>query len=93
MNSKVYREISDQLLTAAKDYPTVTLTGPRQSGKTTLCRMLFPDLPYSNLEDPEIRAFAQDDPPGFLRSFPQGGILDEFQRAPDLASYIQVLVD
>ena len=93
MSSKVYREISNQLLTAAKSYPTVTVTGPRQSGKTTLCRMLFPDLPYSNLEDPEIRAFATDDPRGFFRSFPQGGILDEFQRVPDLTSTIQVIVD
>lgn len=93
MSSKVYREISNQLLTAASSYPTITLTGPRQSGKTTLCRMLFPELPYSNLEDPEIRAFATDDPRGFLRSFPHGGILDEFHRTPDLTSYIQVIVD
>ena len=93
MSGKIQRAISGQLLTAAKNYPTVTLTGPRQSGKTTLCRMLFPDLPYSNLEDPEIRAFALDDPRGFLRAFPQGGVLDEFQRAPDLTSYIQGMVD
>lgn len=93
MNKKIQREISGQLLTAAKSYPTVTLTGPRQSGKTTLCRMLFPDLPYSNLEDPENRAFALNDPKGFLRAFPHGGVLDEFQRAPDLSSYIQGIVD
>jgi len=93
MSGKIRREISDQLLTAAKSYPTVTLTGPRQSGKTTLCRMLFPDLPYSNLEDPETRAFALDDPRGFLRAFPHGGVLDEFQRAPDLTSYLQSMVD
>ena len=93
MSGKIPRKISDQLLAAAKSYPAVTLTGPRQSGKTTLCRMLFPDLPYANLEDPEIRAFALDDPRGFLRDFPHGGVLDEFQRAPDLASYIQGLVD
>lgn len=93
MKGKIQRDISHQLLIAAKSYPTVTLTGPRQSGKTTLCRMLFPDLPYSNLEAPEIRAMALDDPRGFLRAFPHGGVLDEFQRAPDLASYIQGIVD
>jgi len=93
MKGEIPREISGQLLAAARNYPAVTLTGPRQSGKTTLCRMLFPDLPYSNLEDPEIRAFALDDPRGFLRAFPHGGVLDEFQRAPDLTSYIQGLVD
>ncbi len=93
MGGKIQREIRNQLLDAVKSYPAVTLTGPRQSGKTTLCRMLFPDLPYSNLEDPEIRAFALDDPKGFLRAFPCGGVLDEFQRAPDLTSYIQGIVD
>lgn len=93
MSEKIQRDLSHQLLVAAKSYPTVTLTGPRQSGKTTLCRMLFPDLPYSNLEDPEIRAIALDDPRGFLRAFPHGGVLDEFQRAPDLTSYIQGIVD
>lgn len=93
MNPKIPREITKSLLEAANSYPVVTLTGPRQSGKTTLCRMLFPDLPYSNLEDPEIRAFALDDARGFLRGFPQGAVLDEFQRAPDLTSYIQGLVD
>jgi predicted AAA+ superfamily ATPase len=77
----------------AADYPVVTLTGPRQSGKTTLCRAAFADKPYVNLEQPDVRAFAQDDPRGFLRAYPDGAILDEIQRAPELPSYLQALVD
>lgn len=73
--------------------PAVTLTGPRQSGKSTLCRMLFPDLAYSNLEAPDLREFALNDPRAFLDSFPDGAILDEVQRVPDLPSYLQGLID
>ncbi|MGA8513704.1 MAG: ATP-binding protein [Burkholderiaceae bacterium] len=71
----------------------VTLTGPRQSGKTTLCRQAFPHLPYANLEDANTRQFAQTDPRGFLAQFAQGAILDEVQRLPDILSSVQVMVD
>lgn len=73
--------------------PVVTLTGPRQSGKTTICRSCFPDHTYSNLEIPDTRRFALDDPRGFLKQFPDGAVIDEVQRCPDLLSYIQAIVD
>jgi hypothetical protein len=71
----------------------VTVTGPRQSGKTTLCRQAFGELPYANLERPDIRDFAQEDPRSFLQSFTQGGVIDEIQRVPALLSWIQAMVD
>jgi uncharacterized protein len=77
----------------AKKYPIITLLGPRQSGKTTLMRTAFPNKPYVNLEDAEIRALAVLDPKSFLQSYPEGAILDEVQRSPHLLSYLQVLVD
>lgn len=73
--------------------PVVTVTGPRQSGKTTLCRQAFGELPYANLERPDIRDFAQEDPRSFLRSFAEGGVIDEIQRVPALLSWIQAMVD
>lgn len=74
-------------------YPVITLTGPRQAGKTTICRMVFPSLPYENLEAPDIREFAASDPRAFLAQYPEGCVIDEFQRCPELTSYIQLLVD
>ncbi|GAB4407765.1 MAG: ATP-binding protein [Bacteroidia bacterium] len=74
-------------------FPVCFLTGPRQSGKTTLLRSLIPDLPYVSLEEPDIRAIALQDPRGFLEQFPQGLVLDEAQRVPELFSYIQTRVD
>lgn len=74
-------------------YPVITVTGPRQSGKTTLCRASFPEKPYVNLESPDVREFARNDPRGFLSSYPDGAILDEIQRVPQLLSYLQPLVD
>jgi predicted AAA+ superfamily ATPase len=71
----------------------VTLTGPRQSGKTTLCRALFPELPYRSLEALDHRRFAQEDPRGFLKDVAGGAILDEIQRVPELISYLQEEVD
>ena len=76
-----------------ESYPVLTLTGPRQSGKTTLCRAAFPELPYLSLEAPDTRDFALQDPRGLLARYPDGAILDEIQRAPDLASYLQEIVD
>ncbi|MGE3953728.1 MAG: ATP-binding protein [Parachlamydiales bacterium] len=71
----------------------VTITGPRQSGKTTLVRKVFPDKRYVNLEMPEERELAERDPQAFLERYPNGAILDEIQRVPQLLSYIQVIVD
>lgn len=87
------RTLDKKLKEAAKHYPVVTLTGPRQSGKTTLVRMSFPNYDYISLEEPDHRAFALEDPRGFLSQFPEKVILDEIQRAPDLFSYIQTIVD
>ena len=89
----IARQMSDQILEAATQYPAVAVTGPRQSGKTTLCRELFPDYAYANLENPETRQFAVEDPNGFLAHFNKPVILDEVQRVPDLFSYIMTIVD
>lgn len=74
-------------------YPVITLTGPRQSGKTTLARAAFPDKPYVSLETPDEREFASADPRGFLARWPQGAIIDEVQHVPSLLSWIQSDVD
>lgn len=87
------RRLAPILLERAARMPVVTLTGPRQSGKTTLCRHLFPALPYRTMESMDHRAFAQEDPRGFLKTLPEGAILDEIQRVPDLVSYLQEEVD
>jgi predicted AAA+ superfamily ATPase len=87
------RTLDKKLKEAAKHYPVVSLTGPRQSGKTTLVKMTFPNYDYISLEEPDHRAFALEDPRGFLSQFPEKVILDEIQRAPDLFSYIQTIVD
>jgi hypothetical protein len=71
----------------------VTILGPRQSGKTTLTRMTFPQKAYFSLEDPDVRMAAEADPRGFLGQFPDGAILDEVQRFPALLSYLQGIVD
>lgn len=89
----IERDLAPRLRAAAHAFPAVTLTGPRQSGKSTLCRALFPHLPYANLEAPDVRDFALQDPKGFLAQFGDGAILDEAQRAPLLASYLQPLID
>jgi predicted AAA+ superfamily ATPase len=77
----------------ARGFPILAITGPRQSGKTTLARALFPDKPYVTLEDPEEREFADMDPRNFLARFPDGAIFDEAQRCPALFSYLQGMVD
>lgn len=87
------RTIQQPLKELIRKYPVVTVTGPRQSGKTVLCRTVFPDKPYVNLESPDARQFAMEDPRGFLSALQDGAVLDEIQRAPDLLSYIQPMVD
>ncbi|OGT41128.1 MAG: AAA family ATPase [Gammaproteobacteria bacterium RIFCSPHIGHO2_12_FULL_40_19] len=87
------RHASATLRDKAKHYPVVAITGPRQSGKSTLAKMLFPTKPYLSLEDLDHRQFALQDPRGFLAQFPKGAVLDEVQHCPDLFSYLQTLVD
>ena len=88
------RQMSAQILEASREFPAIAVTGPRQSGKTTLCRELFPKHAYVNLEKPDVRQFALEDPNGFLGQFSgRPVILDEAQRAPELFSYIMPLVD
>lgn len=77
----------------ARQLPVLTVTGPRQSGKTTLCRAAFPEKPYVSLETPDVREEALRDPRAFLARFPDGAILDEVQRTPELPSYLQEIVD
>lgn len=87
------RELETELRDLAEGYPIVTIVGPRQSGKTTLVQNVFPEKEYVNLEFPDTRARALQDPRGFLEQVSNGAILDEIQRAPELLSYIQPLVD
>lgn len=93
MAEYVRREISDKVMEVQKYYPVTTITGPRQSGKTSLCRHLFPDYPYVNLEDLIIRGRAIADPAGFIDSLGQTAVIDEVQNVPELLSMIQVRVD
>lgn len=89
----VTRDLTPRLRAAAGQFPAVTLTGPRQSGKSTLCRALFPELAYVNLEAPDVREFALQDPRAFLARYRNGAVLDEVQRTPELASFLQPLID
>ena len=89
----ITRSIEIQLRHLLAGFPVVTLTGPRQSGKTTLARAVFADRPYVSLEEPDLRHLALDDPRGFLARLPDGAVLDEVQRAPELLSYLQTRVD
>ena len=87
------RDLAPKLTEAARKWPSITVTGPRQSGKTTLCRAMFPQHPYTTLEAPDVRSFAEEDPRAFLNQYTHGAILDEVQRAPDLLSYLQGIID
>jgi len=94
MNSSlINREIAAKVQKAVNEKPVVTIVGPRQSGKTTLCKMLFPEKNMVSLEAIDERLFAVEDPKGFLNRFPNGVIIDEVQRVPELLSYIQIIVD
>lgn len=87
------RQASATLKSLAQGFPVLAVNGPRQSGKTTLVRECFPDKPYVSLENLDQRESATRDPRGFLARFPDGAILDEAQRCPDLFSYLQQIVD
>lgn len=89
----IQRDLAARLERSAQHAPAITLTGPRQSGKTTLSRAVFAQHSYVSLETPDVRAFATDDPRRFLAQFPNGAIIDEVQRVPDLPSYLQGLID
>lgn len=89
----IKRDLEQELELLATKYPVITITGPRQTGKTFLAKHVFKNLPYFNLEDIEQRDFALNDPKAFLAQMKDGGIIDEFQYAPELTSYIQVIVD
>ncbi len=89
IDRNVRKTIEDLL----EGFPIVTLTGPRQSGKTTLARAVFNNQPYASLEEPDLRQAANEDPRSFLARFPNGAVLDEVQRCPEILSYLQTLVD
>lgn len=89
----IHREIGNVLVKMAGKMPVISITGPRQSGKTTLARMCFPEYNYVNLENPDMYEAAKDDPRLFLSQFKKGIIIDEVQRLPSLFSYIQTISD
>lgn len=89
----IRRAAEDTLHKIANYYKCVAVIGPRQSGKTTLVRNTFPHLPYANMENPDTRAFATEDPRGFLKTYSGGAILDEIQNTPNIFSYLQQVLD
>ena len=89
----ITRDIKKELTQSAEEYPAVTIFGPRQSGKTTLAKTHFPDLPYYSFEDPDVRLRAEQDPRAFMQEIAKGAVLDEVQRVPDLLSYLQGVID
>jgi predicted AAA+ superfamily ATPase len=89
----VNRIIKNAMDIYLKKYPVLALTGPRQSGKTTFLRSAFPNYEYINMENPDLRSYAEKDPNSFLKQYDKNVILDEVQRVPFLFSYIQSKVD
>ena len=89
----IARDVSTKIRSLLQGFPIVTITGPRQSGKTTLARAVFNNKPYLSMEDPDVRQMALDDPRTFLGRLSDGAVLDEVQRAPELLSYLQTRVD
>lgn len=89
----IQRTAKDKLKDLASKFKAVAVTGARQTGKTTLVKQVFKGKPYLSLENPETRNFALEDPRGFLASYPNGAILDEVQRTPELFSYLQEILD
>ncbi len=93
MSDHLARSLTRPLQTLGSQMPAVIVTGPRQAGKTTLCRLAWPDHVYVNLEQPDTRRWAATDPRAFLATHPEGAILDEIQRVPELTSWLQVQID
>lgn len=89
----IRRDAEDTIHSLLRGFPIVTITGPRQSGKTTLAKAIFPDKPYVSMEEPDVRLPASEDPRSFLERFPNGAVLDEVQRCPEILSYLQSIVD
>jgi len=90
----IRRDAEEKIRSLALGFPAVSVIGPRQSGKTTLVRSVFPQLPYVLLEDPDTRAFAEEDPRSFLAQYEKtGAVFDEVQRVPELFSYLQGVLD
>src|SRR5262249_51848844 len=89
----VERDLTPKLREAARSFPSVTITGPRQSGKSTLSRAAFPKHAYATMEALDVREFASRDPRAFFAQFPKGAIIDEVQRCPQLLSYLQGIID
>lgn len=89
----IRRNLQDRLLGMASKFPFVLLTGPRQAGKSTLCKMAFPSYDYVSFSDLDIRSFAQEDPRGFIASYPRRTIIDEVQNVPSILSYLQTHCD
>ncbi len=93
LSKMIPRTIRHYIYDSAKKYPALAIMGPRQSGKTTSVKDIFPDKPYVSLEDPDIRRFAIEDPRAFLARYPNGAIFDEIQRTPEILSYLQTILD
>jgi hypothetical protein len=91
--SMIDRDIQTELTKSRKEYPVICITGPRQSGKTTLARAAFPELPYVSFEEPVTRDVFTEDPKGFLSRYTDGAVFDEVQHVPELPSYLQLMVD
>jgi uncharacterized protein len=89
----IERNITKSVKAAWLQFPTVTLTGPRQSGKSTFAQAIFSDLLYINFESTKYQSLATEDPEGFVRNYPDGAVFDEIQKVPELFSAIQVFVD
>jgi predicted AAA+ superfamily ATPase len=89
----IIRKAEEEIKVLAAQFKAVAVVGPRQSGKTTLVRSVFKSKPYVNLENPDVRRYALEDPRGFLSNYPEGAILDEAQRVPELFSYLQQILD
>jgi predicted AAA+ superfamily ATPase len=89
----IYRELTSKIEALLEKFPIIAITGPRQSGKTTLSKMIKPNYKYVNLENLSDREFAKSDPMGFLETYQNGVIIDEIQNVPSLFSYLQVVTD